>query len=155
MLIGGAAAATVVVLGSIGLSGLDGMQSSNDDSAGGAAESSAADQQIEGDERSAAPDKDDAGAGGDTAYSGQPVVTPESLPAFAGKLSKAMADGKPLRTVVQRCLGAVPQSASARSARAGVLWQGEPAVVVVEPADRTVAVFGCGTGSEPLYSTSY
>ena len=159
VLIGGAAAAAVVVLGSIGLGGSTGC-SRSDDSAGGDA-GSAADSRADSLRRTgvAAPDEDDApGDGLQSLAPAKPLDARARCQRFATQAGRqAASDSRTNRTAATSAArrSVRPDAAECRVATPRSLWEGEPAVVVVDPTDRTATVFGCGTGSEPLYSTSY
>ena len=153
MLVAGAAAAAVVVIGSIGLNGL---QRNDDDSAGGSADSGGSSEaHAERDSPNDAGD-DALGAGQEKGSFSRanPDLTPDSLPSFASKLAAGRLNPKPLR-VTATCQADVPSDSTARALEAEVLWQGQPALVVVDVDNRRATVFGCGTGAESLYSTSY
>lgn len=155
VLIGGAAAAAVVVIGAIGMGGLGGLEGGDDSLDAG----SGADVAEDSGEAAAGGSQDSPAvpeSGGNAlAYRADTQLTRQTLPVFATKLASGQLDNAKVATLSASCAADLPAPTGGDVTYAEVRWQGNPAVVVVDPADKTVAVFGCGTGAEPLYSTSY
>lgn len=152
VLVAGAAAAAVVVIGSLGLNGIQ-SGGDNDDSAGGNADSGGATRE-QGELSSPNDDGSDSLDHGKGYMHLKHDLTPASLPRFASKLANGKLKPRPV-TEDASCQADVPAEVASTGPQALVLWKGQPAVVVVDDTDRKASVFGCGTGAEPLYSTSY
>jgi hypothetical protein len=154
-----AGAAAVLVFAAFGIEGwqsMNGAGDSNEDSGSGGGDSAALEMAPKDQPQG---NQDDSGkAGGPaTSFTGpRPEVTPESLPAFARHLIKRervrIENGAPSPSGA--CATALADGGSGTSS-AIIRWAGDRAAVIIDPDTRTATVFGCGTGSPELYSTSY